>query len=209
MSTFHFRHLKLRLSFVLLAIPTLATAGIDSGGGNTSGGAVFNHSSIGGSFATFVTQGDTTRNHPGLIEVIYPVTPSSITDVNQNGLPDGWEVQNFGPLGVDPSADADHDGTSNLMEYLAGTGPKNANSVFRPQGSYANGIFSMPVATVVGRNYQIWISRDLQNWALQTTLTGNKAQQLFTFDETTILSGPLHSPTHPSNYFFRVQILTP
>jgi len=200
---------KSAVVLVLLSISPLAPAAIDSGGGSSAGGALANHSSIGESFATLPTQGGATVHHPGLIEVLYPVTPSSITDVNANGLPDGWEIQYFGALGVDPSADADHDGTSNLMEYLAGTNPNDAHSVFRPQGTLANGVFHMPVQTVSGRNYQIWVSRDMNNWTLQSTLTGDNTSQLFSFDETTIASGPLHSPTHPSSYFFRVQILIP
>jgi hypothetical protein len=47
------------------------------------------------------------------------------TDSDHNGLPDAWERQNFGHLGVDPNADPDHDGMSNYAEYLAGTDPNN------------------------------------------------------------------------------------
>ena len=198
--------------FIILALfatQSLAPAEIDSGGGKSSGGAVFNHSSIGGSFATLITQGGATLNHPGLIEVIYPATPASITDVDKNGLSDGWEIQFFGALGVDPSADADHDGSTNLMEYLAGTDPNDAHSVFRPQGSLTHGIFGMPIQTVVGRDYKVWVTRDLQSWTLQCTLTGDDTEQLFEFDETTVTAGPLHSDIHPSNYFFRVEILIP
>jgi hypothetical protein len=190
-----------------LVLPGLSTAGIDSGGGLSSDGLFRNHSSIGASFATVTTQADSNKNHPGLIEVIYPVTPSSVTDIDENGLPDGWEIQNFGVMGVDPVADADLDSTSNLLEYLAGTNPNGASSVFRPQGAYSDGLFQMPVPTVSGRNYLIWASRDLQSWTLQSTLTGDNTVQIFGFDETTITSGPLHSSSHPSNYFFRVQIL--
>jgi len=193
----------------LLAIQSLAPAEIDSGGGKSSGGAFNNHSSIGASFATLPTQGGATLNHPGLIEVIYPVTPTSVTDVNGNGLPDGWEIQNFGALGVDPNADPDHDGETNLMEYLAGTDPNSAGSVFRPQGSLSAGVFHLPIQTLAGRNYQIWVTRDLNTWTLQSTLSGDGTQQLFAFDETTVPAGPLHSDTHPSTYFFRVQILIP
>jgi hypothetical protein len=39
-------------------------------------------------------------------------------DGDQNGLPDAWERQYFGATGVDPNADPDGDGTSNLQEYL-------------------------------------------------------------------------------------------
>lgn len=193
----------------LLAISAPASAGIDSGGGLSSDGVFTSHSSIGASFATVTTQADSNQNHPGLIEVIYPVTPSSITDIDQNGLPDGWEIQNFGAMGANPVADADLDGTGNLLEYLAGTNPNSASSVFRPQGAYGDSLFQMPVPTVSGRNYQIWASRDLQSWTLQSTLIGDDTAQLFEFDETTITSGPLHSSSHPSNYFFRIQILIP
>ena len=119
---------KSAVVFALLSIYSFAPAEIDSGGGKSSGGAVFNHGSIGGSFATSITQAGPVTNHPGLIEVIYPITPASITDVNGNGLPDGWEVSNFGPIGVDPASDADLDGTSNLMEYLAGSDPTRADA---------------------------------------------------------------------------------
>jgi len=48
------------------------------------------------------------------------------TDSNVNGLPDAWERTFFGGLGVDPNADPDGDGLSNLEEYLAGTNPTNS-----------------------------------------------------------------------------------
>ena len=192
--------------FALLAALTPVPAGIDSGGGNTSGAALNNHSSIGAAFATVATQGGATLNHPGLIEVLYPTAPAA-TDSDGSGLPDAWEILHFGHLGVDPDADPDHDGATNLMEYLAGTDPNSAASVFRPQGRYTAGIFHMPIQTASGRNYQIWVSRDMKAWTLQTTLTGDGTQQPFDFDETKILSGPLHSNIHPSNYFFRVAIL--
>jgi hypothetical protein len=44
-------------------------------------------------------------------------------DSDSNGLPDAWERIYFGGIGVDPNADPDHDGVSNLQEYLAGTNP--------------------------------------------------------------------------------------
>jgi len=160
------RHPQPLFILALLALPILSPAEIDSGGGKSSGGPAFNHSSIGGPFATLTTQGGTTLNHPGFIEVIYPVTPASITDTNANGLADGWEIQHFGGLGVDPNADADHDGTSNFLEYLAGTDPNDAKSVFRPQGTLTAGIYHLAIPTVTGRNYQIWVARDMKNWSL-------------------------------------------
>lgn len=194
---------------VLPLVTFLAHAAIDSGGGKSSGGGFYNHAFLGEPFATIVTQVGTATNHQGLIQVLYPITPSSITDINSNGLPDGWEVGNFGSLGVDPSADADNDGTSNRMEYLAGTDPNSNTSLFRPSGSYNNGIFQMPMQTVVGRNYKVSATRDLTNWTLLSTITGDGTQKAFEFDQTTITSGPLFSATLPSSYFFRVEIVIP
>jgi len=48
-----------------------------------------------------------------------------------NGLPVAWLLANFGTTSVDPNADPDHDGMSNLQEYLAGTDPNNAASVLK------------------------------------------------------------------------------
>jgi hypothetical protein len=54
-----------------------------------------------------------------------PTDPSdSLTDSNQNGIADWWEITHFGALGVDPSADPDKDGLSNLLEFQIHTNPK-------------------------------------------------------------------------------------
>ena len=78
----------IRAVFSIGLIPQLAPADIDSGGRMSSGGEIFTHSSIGVAFATTPSQGGATSSDPGLIEVLYPVTALSTTDVNGNGLPD-------------------------------------------------------------------------------------------------------------------------
>ena len=45
------------------------------------------------------------------------------SDVDGNGLPDAWEQQYFGRSGVDPAADTDGDGLTNLQEYQNGSDP--------------------------------------------------------------------------------------
>jgi hypothetical protein len=189
------------MALVLIAGTSQVRAGIDSGGGISSvGGAMNNFCSIGGSFATFtaapairppgVPPSSLAVNHSGLAEVIYRVSPSTVTDFN-------------------PAADADQDGSSNLMEYLAGTNPDSATSMFHPEGIYSDGLFRMPIPTLSGRDYHVWASRDLKSWTLYRTLSGNDAVRLFEFDETAIASGPLYSSRHPSNYFFKIQITFP
>lgn len=48
-----------------------------------------------------------------------------------NGLPIAWELLNFGVTGINPNADSDHDGISNMQEYLAATNPNDANDFLR------------------------------------------------------------------------------
>lgn len=49
-------------------------------------------------------------------------------DSNQNGIPDLWELQTFGDLFQGANDDFDHDGVSNLAEYLGGTRANRADS---------------------------------------------------------------------------------
>ncbi len=49
-------------------------------------------------------------------------------DTDGNGLPDWWEQQHFGHNGVDPNADPDNDGLSNLQEYQNNTDPNNPDT---------------------------------------------------------------------------------
>jgi len=48
-------------------------------------------------------------------------------DTDGNGLPDAFEETYFGQLGVDPNADPDADGLTNLQEYQKGTDPTFPN----------------------------------------------------------------------------------
>jgi len=75
-----------------------------------------------------------------------------------NGLPIPWELANFGMTGVNPNADPDHDGQSNLQEYLAGTNPNNGSDylhitsqAFGPEGTTA----TITWASVLTRCYYI------------------------------------------------------
>jgi hypothetical protein len=166
-------------------------AAIDSGGGLSALGGGTNHSSIGGGF-------DTSASAAGLIEILYPEIPAG-SDADGDGLPDAWEMQHFGTAGASASADVDGDGTTNLMEYLAGTDPRSGTSVFRPTSRVESGKLILTVPTVSGRNYRVWGTANLQTtWTAHDTISG---------DGSTIAWEYLMSQS--PRYFLRIEILIP
>ncbi len=195
---------------ILLALGLVcpALADIDSGGGSVAVGSMTNHASIGSPYATNSTPIGSNTNKPGLIQVLFSTQGSTNPDANGNGLPDNWEQQYFPGQTVDPQADSDSDGTSNLMEYVAGTVPTDRASKFQPSGTFGATTYTMPIQTVGGRTYKVWVTHDLSNWYVQETYTGDGSQKVFTFDEMTAPPG-FHSNIHPSSYFFRVEVILP
>jgi subtilisin family serine protease len=91
---------------------------------------------------------------------------AGLVDTDGNGLPDWWEQQFFGHLtGTDPSADPDHDGASNLAEFLAGTNPTNFNSALRLTAVPAAGTNGVVLEWpgVAGRYYRLLRATNLLN----------------------------------------------
>ena len=174
-----------------VAFGGLISAAIDSGGGVALLGVGTNHSSIGGGF-------DTSASAMGLIEILYPEIPAG-SDADGDGLLDAWETQHFGAMGAAGNADADGDGTTNLMEYLAGTDPRSATSVFRPTSRVESGKLILTVPTVSGRNYRVWGTANLQGtWAQHDTITGDGSTVEW-----------LYALSQSPKYFLRIEILIP
>jgi hypothetical protein len=182
------------IHFILIffvAFGGLLSAAIDSGGGVASLGSETNHSSIGGAL-------DTSASATGLIEILYPEIPAG-SDADANGLPDAWETQYFGATGAAGSADADGDGTTNLMEYLAGTDPRSASSVFRPTSHASGGNLVLTVPTVQGRSYRVWGTANLQGtWTQHDTITGDGSTVEW-----------LYALSQSPKYFLKIEILIP
>jgi hypothetical protein len=124
-----------------------------------------------------------------------------------DGLPDDWQVTNFGQgsATAGPNADPDGDGQNNLLEYLAGTNPNLGTSVFTvrievvPAQPAQKKILFGPVAA--GRTYRVLSSTDLAaaSWVdLSGALTGVSGELTFT---DTAATG--------ARKFYRVQISNP
>jgi len=83
-----------------------------------------------------------------------------VADSDGDGLPDSWETQNHlnpadGTGDNGPDGDPDHDGFSNLAEYLAGTDPNDPSSLLRIL-SLQTGAQVISWQSVPGRNYQVY-----------------------------------------------------
>jgi hypothetical protein len=80
-------------------------------------------------------------------------------DTNGNGILDDWETRYFGGLGIDPNADPDGDGASNLREFLEGTNPTLADARHPADRNAIDGRISINEVTSYGlawRNNLSW-----------------------------------------------------
>lgn len=58
----------------------------------------------------------------------WQLDPTTIGTMDSNGISYAWEIQNFNQVHINPNADPDWDGLSNLNEYLYGTDPHNRDT---------------------------------------------------------------------------------
>lgn len=77
-------------------------------------------------------------------------------DSDGDSIPDAWELAYSGSItGMLASADADGDRQSNLDEYIAGTNPTNAASLFRVESHPEAAGFVVEWTAVAGRVYSV------------------------------------------------------
>jgi len=80
-----------------------------------------------------------------------------LTDTNGNGLADSWEADYFGEGAiVDPNADPDLDGMSNLQESIAGTDPLDGNSYLKLDSLAVGPGATLNFGAVSNRTYTIF-----------------------------------------------------
>lgn len=109
-------------------------------------------------------------------------------DENANGIPDAWEMEHFGSLGlVTATSDWDGDGQADWREYFAGTHPKDSASCFRhtrvdPQSGPVGG-FIVRWYSVAGKQYDLYRSTNLMTGAfvpVQSNLLATPAENIYT-----------------------------
>ncbi|WP_372846222.1 sulfatase-like hydrolase/transferase [Pontiella sp.] len=127
--------------------------------------------------------------------------PQLPTDTDSDGLPDVWEVRYLETLSKNAGEDDDRDGLSNQDEYVAGTHPKNAGSVFKIQrfaeDSSGEG-YLLSWDSVAGRTYRVLESVDLASSVWQvvfSNLTGSGEELAYRSPEGA-----------PTNRFYKIQV---
>ncbi len=115
-----------------------------------------------------------------------------LADSDLDGLENAWEELHFGTLDRDGSGDFDRDGLSDAFEFLTANDPLDPASKFPFQIIPENQSITFP--SVLGRQYQILLSTDLETWIFHSAHNGT--------------GNPIEVPldTTAPTTFYRIQI---
>ena len=154
--------------------------------------------SLGGDYGAALAWSGATAISNGVFCAVASLT----ADSDGNGLPDWWEFDHFGfAIGVNPAADADGDGVSNINEFLAGTDPLNPADSFRAtacQPASSGAGFVVRWSSVAGKTYRVDYTTNLLT-GFTTWLTNIAA----TPPENTVTDD---APAAASSRFYRIGV---
>ncbi len=90
-------------------------------------------------------------------------------DGDTDGLPDAWEIVNFGSAGAaSGTVDSDNDGLNNFGEYAFGLNPNSSDLSALPQATRTGGLMTLTVTKQPHAAYTIVASTDLSAGSFST-----------------------------------------
>lgn len=90
----------------------------------------------------------------------------TMPDINHNGISDLWEQRYFGTVAANHPAttDSDQDGQSDYVEFIAGTNPTNAASVFAADAMLSRGAVTLNWTAGANRSCRVLTSTNAVDW---------------------------------------------